>query len=162
MNNWKRIDKTFDAVSFGFYRNNFKQFHFFKTAEAADGGGFAYFFYNFQNIFDNDNEMQREKMPKNVMKSNQPLINWAVWDYDVISRGHYLEDINLVPRLLGRLRRESLGMRLDIRSVARRYEISVLVWEYFMSDCSERLKCFSTREEKFRISKRPCNVLFII
>jgi len=34
---------------------------------------------------------------------------------------------------------------------ARRYEISVRV-----------LKYFSTREEKFRISKRPRNVLFII
>ena len=34
---------------------------------------------------------------------------------------------------------------------AGRYEISLRV-----------LKNFSTREEKFRISKRPCNVLFII
>ena len=34
---------------------------------------------------------------------------------------------------------------------ARRYEISLRV-----------LKNISTREEKFRISKRPCNVLFII
>ena len=33
---------------------------------------------------------------------------------------------------------------------ARRYEISLRV-----------LKNISTREEKFRISKRPCNVLFI-
>ena len=37
---------------------------------------------------------------------------------------------------------------------ARRYEISLRV------GTSEIL--FKTREEKFRISKRPCNVLFII
>ena len=40
---------------------------------------------------------------------------------------------------------------------ARRYEISLLV-----SERSERVKYFSTQEEIFRISKRPCNVLFII
>ena len=36
---------------------------------------------------------------------------------------------------------------------ARRYEISLRVLKNIV---------FSTREEKFRISKRPCNVLFII
>ena len=40
---------------------------------------------------------------------------------------------------------------------AWRYEISLLT-----SERSERVKYFSTREEKFRISKRPYNVLFII
>ena len=52
---------------------------------------------------------------------------------------------------------------------ARRYEISLRV--LCSSERSERVKYFSThslvkyfltREEKFRISKRPCNVLFII
>ena len=46
---------------------------------------------------------------------------------------------------------------------ARRYEISLpSVEKYFTSERSERVKYFSTREEKFRISKRSCNVLFII
>ena len=45
---------------------------------------------------------------------------------------------------------------------AWRYEISLLVLEkYFTSERSERVKYFSTLEEKFRIPKRPCNVLFI-
>ena len=44
-----------------------------------------------------------------------------------------------------------------------RYEISLLALEKdFTSERSERVKSFSTLEEKFRISKRPCNVLFII
>ena len=33
---------------------------------------------------------------------------------------------------------------------------------YFTSERRKRVKYFSTREEKFLISKRPCNVLFII
>ena len=37
---------------------------------------------------------------------------------------------------------------------AHRYEISLRVLKM--------MKYFSTREEKFPISKRPCNVLFII
>ena len=42
---------------------------------------------------------------------------------------------------------------------ARRYEISLQV----LKNIRERVKYFfSTREEKFRISKRPCNILFII
>ena len=41
---------------------------------------------------------------------------------------------------------------------ARRYEISPRV----LKNIRERVKYFSTREEKFRISKRPCNILFII
>ena len=34
--------------------------------------------------------------------------------------------------------------------------------KYFTSERSERVKYFSTLEEKFCISKQPCNVLFII
>ena len=41
---------------------------------------------------------------------------------------------------------------------AWRYEISLRVLKkYFTSERSERVKYFSIREEKFRISKRPCN-----
>ena len=36
---------------------------------------------------------------------------------------------------------------------ARRYE------NYFRSERSERVKCFSAQEEKFHISKGPCVVL---
>ena len=36
------------------------------------------------------------------------------------------------------------------------------VEKYFTSEHSERVKYFSTLEEKFSISKRPCNFLFII
>ena len=39
---------------------------------------------------------------------------------------------------------------------------SLGVEKYFTSEHSERVKYFSTREEKFHISKRPCNFLFII
>ena len=39
---------------------------------------------------------------------------------------------------------------------ARRYDISLRVLKARTSEI------FSTLEEKFRISKRPCNVLFII
>ena len=43
---------------------------------------------------------------------------------------------------------------------AWRYEISLLVLKkYFTSERSERVKYFSTLEEKFRISVRPCNIL---
>ena len=45
---------------------------------------------------------------------------------------------------------------------ARTYEYDTSVEKYFMSERSERVKYFSTRKEKFLISKRPCNVLFII
>ena len=34
--------------------------------------------------------------------------------------------------------------------------------KYFMSERSSFMKYFPTLEEKFCISKRPCNVLFII
>ena len=45
---------------------------------------------------------------------------------------------------------------------AWRYEISLLVLKkYFTSERSERVKYFSTLEEKFRISKRPCNILYL-
>ena len=45
---------------------------------------------------------------------------------------------------------------------AWRYEISLLVLKkiYFTSERSERVKYFSTLEEKFRISARPCNILY--
>ena len=44
---------------------------------------------------------------------------------------------------------------------AWRYKISLLVLKkYFTSERSERVKYFSTLEEKFRISKRPCNILY--
>ena len=44
-----------------------------------------------------------------------------------------------------------------------RYEISLRVLKKIsrVSAANER-NIFRTREEKFRISKRPCNVLFII
>ena len=46
---------------------------------------------------------------------------------------------------------------------AWRYEVSLLVLKkYFTRSLSSLVKYFSTLEEKFRISKRPCNVLFII
>ena len=45
---------------------------------------------------------------------------------------------------------------------ASRYEISLLVLKkYFMSERNKRVKYFSTFEEKFRISARPCNILYI-
>ena len=53
----------------------------------------------------------------------------------------------------------------DITAVHGRTEIrnfSSSVEKYFMSERSEQVNYFSTREEKFRISKRSCNVLFII
>ena len=45
---------------------------------------------------------------------------------------------------------------------AWRYEISILVLKkYFTSERSERVKYFLTLEEKFRISARPCNILYL-
>ena len=45
---------------------------------------------------------------------------------------------------------------------ASRYEISLLVLKkYFTSERNERVKYFSTLEGKFRISARPCNILYI-
>ena len=45
---------------------------------------------------------------------------------------------------------------------AWRYEISLLVLKkYFTSERSSLVKYFSTQEEKFRISKWPCNVLYL-
>ena len=45
---------------------------------------------------------------------------------------------------------------------AWRYEISHLVLKkYFTSERSERVKYFSTREEKFRIAAWPCNILYL-
>ena len=46
--------------------------------------------------------------------------------------------------------------------VAWTYETSLLVMKkYFTSERSERVKYFSTLEEKFRISARPCNILYL-
>ena len=46
---------------------------------------------------------------------------------------------------------------------AWRYQISLLVLKkYFTSERSERVKYFSTLEEKFRISARPCNILYVL
>ena len=46
---------------------------------------------------------------------------------------------------------------------ARRYEISLRVLKNISRvSAANEWNIFSTREEKFRISKRPCNVLFII
>ena len=45
--------------------------------------------------------------------------------------------------------------RLEIRNFSSRVE------KCFTSERSERLKHFSTLEEKFRISKRPCNILYL-
>ena len=46
---------------------------------------------------------------------------------------------------------------------AWRYEVSLLVLKkYFTSERSERVKYFSTLEEKLRISKRPCNILYVL
>ena len=47
--------------------------------------------------------------------------------------------------------------------VAWRYEISLLVFKkYFTRSLSSLVKYFSTLEEKFRISARPCNILYIL
>ena len=45
---------------------------------------------------------------------------------------------------------------------AWRYEISLLVLKKcFASERSERVKYFSTLEEKFCIAARPCNILYL-
>ena len=44
---------------------------------------------------------------------------------------------------------------------ARIRKFSSSVEKYFTRERNEGVKYFSTREEKFRISKRACNVLFI-
>ena len=45
---------------------------------------------------------------------------------------------------------------------AWRYEISLLVLKkYFTRLLHSLVKYFSTLEEKFRISTRPCNVLYL-
>ena len=45
---------------------------------------------------------------------------------------------------------------------AWRYEISLLVLKkYFTRSLRSLAKYFSTREEKFRISKWPCNILYL-
>ena len=46
---------------------------------------------------------------------------------------------------------------------ARRYEISLRVLKNISRvSAANKKNIFSTREEKFRIAKRPCNVLFIL
>ena len=45
---------------------------------------------------------------------------------------------------------------------AWRYEISLLVLKkYFTRSLRSLMKYFSTREEKFRISAQPCNILYL-
>ena len=45
---------------------------------------------------------------------------------------------------------------------AWRYEISLLVWKkYFTCSLRSLVKYISTLKEKFRISARPCNILYI-
>ena len=45
---------------------------------------------------------------------------------------------------------------------AWRYEISLLVLKkYFTRSLRSLVKYFSTLEEKFRISPRPCNILYV-
>ena len=47
--------------------------------------------------------------------------------------------------------------------VAWRYEISLLVLKkYFTRSLRSLEKYFSTLEEKFRISARPCNILYVL
>ena len=45
--------------------------------------------------------------------------------------------------------------RAEIRNLSSRVE------KYFTSEHSERVKYFSTREDKFLISARPCYILYI-
>ena len=46
---------------------------------------------------------------------------------------------------------------------AWRYEISLLVLKkYFTRSLRSLVKYFSTLEDKFRISTRPCNILYLI
>ena len=46
---------------------------------------------------------------------------------------------------------------------AWRYEISLLVLKkYFTRSLRSLVKYFSTLEEKFRISARPCNILYLL
>ena len=44
----------------------------------------------------------------------------------------------------------------------RRYETSLRVLKIFHLFAALTRQIFSTREEKFRISKRPCYALFIV
>ena len=50
----------------------------------------------------------------------------------------------------------TLHSRLEIRNFSSSVE------KYFTSERSERVKYFSTLEEKFRISARPCNILYVL
>ena len=55
------------------------------------------------------------------------------------------------------------GIHRGYYMATRRYKISLRVLQkYFSSEHSEQGKYFSTLGEKFRIPKRPCNVLFIL
>ena len=51
--------------------------------------------------------------------------------------------------------KRKLHGRLEIRNLSSHVE------KYFTSERSERVKYFSTLEDKFRISARPCNILYI-
>ena len=50
----------------------------------------------------------------------------------------------------------TLHDRLEIRNFSSSVE------KYFTSERSKRVKYFSTLEEKFRISARPCNILYLL
>ena len=54
----------------------------------------------------------------------------------------------------------NISLILHGRAEIRNFSSSVE--KYFTSERRERVKYFSTREEKFRISKGPCNILFIM
>ena len=57
-----------------------------------------------------------------------------------------------------------IGVYIINRTLHDRLEIrnfSLSVEKYFTSERSERVKYFSTREEKFRISALPCNILYL-
>ena len=53
--------------------------------------------------------------------------------------------------------------KMEHYMAARRYEISLLVLKkYFTRSLRSLVKYFSTLEEKFRISVRPCNILYVL
>ena len=54
------------------------------------------------------------------------------------------------------IRNRTLHDRLEIRNFSSRVE------KYFTRSLRSLVKYFSTLEEKFRISARPCNILYIL
>ena len=83
-------------------------------------------------------------------------IVFAVWIRRMMYRGYYMA-----------ARRYEISLRVacvagGIMWVRQLRRLLFECWKYFTSERSERVNIFLTREEKFRISKRPCYVLFII